>query len=171
MIQPGTKVPGLTLDLTIGAKYDLSKQTPENFTLVLMYRGKHCPICKKQLTELGNKLDEFTERGINCVAVSMDSEDRAMVTDKEWDTGDLPIAYGMTEDTAREWGLYISQGRDDSDEPAMFSEPGMFLVRPDGELYYSSTQNSPFARPPFDELLEGIDYVLKNDYPTRGTLT
>lgn len=171
MIKPGTQVPSLALELTIGAQYELSKQDPDNFTLVLMYRGKHCPVCKKQLTELGGKLDEFTKRGINCVAASMDSKERAMVTHEEWETHDLPIAYGMSEDTAREWGLYISQGRKDSDEPEMFSEPGMFLVRPDGSLYYASIQNSPFARPPFDELLEGIDYVLENDYPTRGTLT
>ncbi|MBR8836159.1 MAG: hypothetical protein DSM106950_19585 [Stigonema ocellatum SAG 48.90 = DSM 106950] len=27
----------------------------------------------------------------------------------------------------------------------------------------------PFARPHFDELLAGLDFVLKNNYPTRGT--
>ncbi|UAB77161.1 AhpC/TSA family protein [Erythrobacter sp. SCSIO 43205] len=169
MIKPDTNVPALDLPLTIGARYDLSKQSPENFTLVVMYRGKHCPICKQQLTKLGSKLEEFTKRGINVIAASMDSEERAMVVDKEWETGDLPLAYNMNEETAREWGLYISEAREDSDEPAVFSEPGMFLVRPDGKLAFASVQNAPFTRPPLDELLKGIDFMVEKGYPTRGT--
>ncbi len=101
----------------------------------------------------------------------MDSPDRAAVAHDEWKTGDLPLAHSMTEKQAREWGLYISEGRDGTDEPAIFSEPGLFLIRPDGELYFAVTQNAPFTRPSLDQLLQGIDYVTKNDYPTRGTLT
>ncbi len=171
MLKPGQKVPALDLPLTIDAQYDLSKQSPEHFTLVVFYRGKHCPICKNQLAELGGRLDEFTKRGVNVVAVSMDGKDRAMHVDAQWETGDVPLAYGMSEETAREWGLYISEGREDSDEPKTFSEPGMFLVRPDGSLYFASTQNAPFTRPPLDQLLQGIDYIVKNGYPVRGTLT
>lgn len=171
MIKPGEQVPDLKLELTIGAQYDLSKQRPGNFTLVLMYRGKHCPICKRQLKDAAARLDDFTKHGVNMVAVSMDSKERAMVVDQEWETGDVPLAYGMSEETARAWGLYISQGREGTDEPEMFSEPGMFLVRPDGALYFASIQNAPFTRPPLDQLLKGIEYVVENDYPTRGTLT
>lgn len=171
MIKPGTQVPELKLPLTIGAQYDLSEQHPENFTLVVFYRGLHCPICRGQLKDLSGKLGEFTDRGVNVVAVSMDSKERAMQVDEKWDTGDVPLAYGMSEDTARAWGLYISSGREDSDEPDVFSEPGVFLLRPDGTLYFASTQNAPFTRPPLDQLLQGIDYIVKNDYPTRGLLT
>ncbi|MBV7267065.1 peroxiredoxin-like family protein [Erythrobacter ani] len=171
MLRPGQKVPALDLPLTIDAQYDLAKQSPENFTLAVFYRGRHCPICKGYLEELGGKLGEFTERGINVVAVSMDAKDRAMVVDKEWETGDVPLAYDMSEENAREWGLYISQKRPDSDEPDVFSEPGLFVIRPDGELYFASVQNAPFTRPPLDQLLQGLDYVMNNDYPTRGTLT
>lgn len=171
MLKPGEPVPELKLELTIGAQYDLAKQHPEHFTLVVFYRGKHCPICRGQLKDLADKLDAFTRHGVNVVAVSMDGKDRAMEVDEKWDTGDVPLAYDLTEDGAREWGLYISPGREGTEEPERFSEPGMFLVRPDGTLYYASVQNAPFARPPFDQLLQGIEYVTKNDYPTRGTLT
>ena len=54
------------------------------------------------------------------------------------------------------------------EEPAQFSEPGLFLVHPDGTLYWGSTQTMPFARPHFDEILGAIDFVTKNDYPARG---
>ncbi|MEE4154005.1 MAG: peroxiredoxin-like family protein [Erythrobacter sp.] len=171
MLKPGNAVPALTLELTIGAQYDLAKQSPERFTLVVFYRGSHCPICRSQLNDLAEKLDDFTRRGVNVVAVSMDDKSRAMVVDEEWETGDVPLAYALSEERAREWGLYLSQGREASDEPKVFSEPALFLVRPDGTLYFASVQNAPFARPPLNELLDGIDYVTKNDYPTRGTLT
>jgi peroxiredoxin len=171
MLKPDQPVPALDLPLTIGARYDLSKQHPEHFTLLVFYRGKHCPICKSQLKELAGKLDDFTKAGVNVVAVSMDAKDRAMVVDGEWETGDVPLAYDMSEETAREWGLYISSAREDSDEPETFSEPGMFLVRPDGTLYLASVQNAPFARPPLDDLLEAVEFVVKKEYPARGTLT
>lgn len=171
MLKPGQKTPDLRLPLTIQAQFDLAKQQPENFTMLVFYRGKHCPICKSYLEELAGKLDKFTGQGITPFAISMDSEERAMVSHQEWDTGDLPLAYGMSEDTAREWGLYISEKRAGSEEPEQFSEPGLFLVRPDGTLYFAVTQNAPFTRPPLDQLLSGVEFILKNDYPTRGTLT
>ena len=46
------------------------------------------------------------------------------------------------------------------EEPALFSEPGVFIVRPDGTLYYGAVQTMPFAGPHFDELLAAIDFAL-----------
>ncbi len=171
MLTPGQKVPTLDLPLTIDARFELSKQSPEAFTMLVFYRGKHCPMCKGQLEEIGGRLSDFTERGINVFAVSMDNEERAMVAHNDWNTHDLPLAWNLSEEKAREFGLFISEKRPDSEEPDRFSEPGLFLVKPDGELYFQVVQNAPFTRPPLDDLLQGIDYVLKSDYPTRGTLT
>lgn len=171
MLKPDQPVPAFDLPLTIGARYDLTKQRPEHFTMLVFYRGKHCPICKAYLEELAGKLDAFSDAGVNVAAISMDNEERAMVVDSDWETGDVPLIYDLGEDQAREWGLYISQGREDSEEPAVFSEPALFLIRPDGRLYYASVQNAPFARPPLDQLLEGIAFVTEKDYPVRGTLT
>ena len=171
MLKPGEQTPDIDLPLTIRARFHLSKQEPEAFTMLIFYRGKHCPICRKQLEEIGARLSEVTDRGISPFAISMDNEERAMAVDEEWDTHDLPLVYDLTEDEARRWGLYISQGREDSEEPAVFSEPGLFVLKPDRTLHFAVTQNMPFTRPSIDELLEGIDYTVKNGYPTRGTLT
>jgi len=54
------------------------------------------------------------------------------------------------------------------EEPALFSEPGVFIVRPDGTLYYGAVQTMPFARPHFDELLVALDFALDKNYPARG---
>ena len=171
MLIPGQPVPDLDLELTIDARFQLSKQSPKNFTMLVFYRGKHCPICKKYLEELGGKLSKFTDLGVSPFAISMDSEERAMVAHKDWKTHDLPLVYGLSEDQAREWGLFISEKRPDSEEPDVFSEPGLFLIKPDGTLYFEEVQSAPFTRPPLDELLSAIEFVLENDYPARGTRT
>ena len=171
MLKPGQPVPALDLPLTIEARFELEKQNPENFTMLVFYRGKHCPICKKYLTELGGKLDKFTDKGINVFAISMDSPERAAVSHKEWDTHDLPLAHSLSEDKAREYGLYISEKREGSEEPDVFSEPGLFVVKPDGTLHFAVVQSAPFTRPDLDDLLEGLMFTIEKDYPTRGTRT
>ncbi|MFB0611412.1 peroxiredoxin-like family protein [Aurantiacibacter poecillastricola] len=171
MLKPGTTAPDLDLPLTIDARFALADQSPENFTMLVFYRGKHCPICKRYLEELGGRLSDFTKRGVNVFAISMDDEERAMVVDSEWETHDLPLAHSMSEETAREWGLYISEKREGSEEPDTFSEPGLFLLKPDRSVYLAITQSMPFTRPSLDELLKGIDIAVEKDYPPRGTKT
>ena len=150
-MKPNDQVPQLDLNLINGTRWELNKQKPQSFTLVLFYRGLHCPICKKQLKEFTSKLSDFEERGVHLVAVSMDTEKRAKLSAEKWETGNLPIGYELTEEKAREWGLYISHAIKDG-EPDVFSEPGLFLIKPDGTLYSSIIQTMPFARPDLAEL-------------------
>ncbi|MFC6269202.1 peroxiredoxin-like family protein [Frigoriflavimonas asaccharolytica] len=167
MIKPTEQFPNLRINLINDTVWELEKQDPESFTLLVFYRGYHCPVCRKQLTELKSKLGDFTERGVNVIAISMNDEELAKKTGEEWKTDSLPIGYGLVEETARSLGLYISNGISDK-EPAIFSEPGLFLVKKDGTLYCSSIQTMPFARPAFDDLLGAIDFVKSKDYPARG---
>ena len=171
MLIPDQKVPDMELPLTIQARFELSDQTPDLFTMLIFYRGKHCPVCKSYLEEIGSRLDEITGAGLSPFAISMDSEDRAMVVDKEWKTGDLPLVYDLSEDQARQWGLYISKKREGSEEPDVFSEPGLFLIRPDMTLYFAQVQSGPFTRPSIDQLLDGVKVIKEKDYPARGTAT
>lgn len=167
MIKPRTKVPSLEVSLINDEIWNIEKQNPDTFTMIIFYRGLHCPVCKKQIESLKTKLSDFTERGVNVVAISMDSEKRAKLSSEKWDVASVPIGYGMSEAKAREWGLYISKAVSDS-EPDVFSEPGLFIIRPDSTLYCSSIQTMPFARPTFNSILMAIDFVVKEDYPARG---
>ncbi len=92
-----------------------------------------------------------------------------------WGLEDLCVAYGLSLQQAREWGLYVSRGCGRSslgiEEPPMFVEPALFLVRPDRTLYYASVQSMPFGRPCFDEMLRGIERVVAREYPARGEVT
>jgi len=167
MIKPRTKVPEIDVDLVNDTQWKLSEQTPENFTMVVFYRGKHCPICKKYLEELQSKLDKFTNRGVNVIGISANTEKLGKETYDSWDIPDIPIGFEFSIEKAREFGLFISKGISD-EEPDTFFEPGLFLIKPDGNLYCSSIQSMPFARPSFDEILTAIDFVQEKDYPARG---
>ncbi len=73
---PRQPVPPLSVPLAGGGKFDLDTETPEKFTLVVFYRGLHCPQCRKQLTDLEAKLPEFEKRGVSVVAISADEPER-----------------------------------------------------------------------------------------------
>ena len=171
MPYPLDAAPALSVPLLSGGTWTLADQKPENFTIVVFYRGKHCPICKTYMKEIEEALPQATAQGIEVVTVSMDSQERAQATLDEIGTKDLKIGYGLTEASAREWGLYISSQRAGSQEPEVFAEPGLYVVKPDGTIFFAQVQSAPFTRPDFAKLLGGLKYVVENDYPARGDLT
>lgn len=168
-IMPRTKAPELQLPLLGGNQLHLLEEASnaQNFLVAFFYRGLHCPICKKQLKELESRLSDFTDAGISVVAISMDSEVRARKSRADWGLQNLKVAHSLTEETARQWGLYISTGIKEG-EPDIFSEPGMFILRPDGEVFGLSVQSMPFTRPNVDSLIKGLSWSVENEYPARG---
>lgn len=172
---PGQPVPPLMVSTVGGSSWNLQAQHPEHFSLVVFYRGLHCPICAGHLQDLNGKLAEFGRRGVSAIALSSDTEDRARAAKEKWRLGELTVGYGLDLSIARQWGLYISRGRGVTsagvEEPALFSEPGHYLVRPDGTLYFGAVQTMPFARPHFDDVLKGLDFVIAKNYPARGEVT
>ena len=167
---PDTTPPALSIPLLSGGSWTLSDQADEKFTIVVFYRGHHCPICKTQLKEIDALVNQATEQGVGVVALSMDTEERARATLEEIGTSKLAIGYGMDEATARAWDLYVSAGRPDTKEPSRFSEPGMFVIGSNGRIFFAQTQSAPFTRPDFGKLLNGLKFASDNNYPARGTL-
>lgn len=172
MLNPRQTVPELNLQTLTQGAFALSLNKPKLFTLIVFYRGLHCPVCLKYLKELGTLLPEFEKRGVKVIAVSTDDQERAQQTADKVGVPDLSFGYGLTLSNARQWGLYISESIGTTSigiqEPALFSEPGVFLVRPDQTLYYGSVQTMPFARPSFSDLLMAIDFSISKNYPARG---
>lgn len=169
---PRQPVPTLDVATVDGGTWSLADQKSEHFTLVVVYRGLHCPICSAYLGDLERKLDAFAERGVSVVALSSDDAERAAEAKRKWGLERLTLGHGLSLDKAREWGLYISTGRGRTsagvEESALFAEPSLFLVRPDGTLYFASVQTMPFARPTFGDILKALDFVIEKDYPARG---
>lgn len=165
--KPRQSAPGLEVKLLDGGTWRLAEAKPQSFSMIVVYRGLHCPICKTYLGELDAKLPEFAKRGVDVVAISTDPRDRAEKAKAEWGLNNLAIGYDLPIATAREWDLFISRAIREGETPE-FSEPGLFLVRPDNTLFYSSRSSAPWGRPSFDQMLRGIDIVAERKMPARG---
>jgi len=171
-LKPRQPAPALEVDTLNGGRWRLAEQSPQNFSMIVFYRGLHCPVCRKYTGELNGLIGDFDKRGVTTIVTSTDVKERAEQAKSQWGLPNLTIGYGVTIDQAREWGLYISTSRGLTsagiEEPPLFAEPGLFLVKPDGTLYWGSVSTMPFARPHFNEILGAIDFVISKNYPARG---
>ncbi len=175
MLIPRQKTPDLSLPLIGGGQFDLSNPGTERGTVITFYRGLHCPICANYLKELERLTPEFAKRGVGTLALCTDTEERTQAMVDKVGATSLRFAHGLSLEKAREWGLYISASRGKTsigiEEPALFAEPGLFLVNADQSLYYMSIQTMPFVRPHFSELLAAVDFSIEKSYPARGEYT
>lgn len=167
----GKPFPKMTVNKLGGGEVSLG--TPDDgfdWQMVVVYRGKHCPICTRYLGELRDLLSEYHALGVEVVAVSGDSEAKA--TDQLADVApNYPVGYDLTLDQMRTLGLYISHPRSAQETDAPFAEPGLFVINGDGDLQVADISNAPFARPPLSNFRQGLAFIKnpENNYPIRGT--
>jgi peroxiredoxin len=159
MIYPNQKAPKLILPTLQHGDFDLSKQAPRHFTMLVFFRGLHCPICVTYLTKLVELLSAFDNLGVNAIAISSDNLDRASSMAEKVSSNSLRQAYISKGSGKTSMGIH---------EPDFFPEPGIFLVRADNTIYYISLQSMPFARSSFKDLLAAIQFILSKSYPARG---
>jgi hypothetical protein len=118
---------------------------------------------------------EFAARGVESIAIRSDGEDRTRAMGDKIGAKALRFGHSLPLSASRNWGLYISTSRGKNsigiEEPALFAEPGLFMVQPDRALYYASVQTMPSVRPHFRELLAALDFAIEKNYPARGEYT
>ncbi len=146
--------------ITVGAPKD-------RWTMLFVYRGKHCPRCKRFLNKLNDALTAWTAV-LDVVVVSADTLEKAQA-DREEFGWTFDLCYGLTVPQMRALGLYVSEPLSEAETTDLFAEPGAFGLRPDGTLMLVDISNGPAARPDLDELLDGMTFNIENDRPVRGT--
>jgi peroxiredoxin len=166
-IIPGEKTPSLVLNTLDNQEWSLEKNLNNNMTMIVFYRGLHCPICSDFLKLIESQLEDYKKANTNVIAVSMDSKEKAEKTKESWGLSNLNIAYDLSEEKAREWNLYISKSIKEA-ESDIFCEPGLFIIKQDGSLYIINTSNMPFARPDISLLPSKLLFVQDKNYPVRG---
>jgi peroxiredoxin len=165
--RPRNPAPPLEVDIVGGGHFSIHAAKPRHFTMIVVYRSLHCPLCKRYLGEIESRLAKFESRGVEVIAVSVDGPERASRAKEEWGLANLRVGHGLSIPAARAWNLYISSAQKDT-EPAEFAEPGLFLVLSDGNLYSAHISSVPWARPPLDDVLAAIDSFIANPRPARG---
>ncbi len=162
----GSRFPEMRLAQAGGGEINLGGTG--RWQAVIVYRGRHCPLCKKYLKNLDGLKEDFEAAGVDLVAVSGDPRDKA-----ETDVGEqgwrFPVGYDLTPQQMRQLGLYISEPRSPQETDRPFPEPGLFVVNEDGLVQIVDISNAPFSRPDLAGVLGGIRFIREKSYPIRGT--
>ena len=133
---------------------------------VYIYRGKHCPRCKRFLNKLNDMLSDWTD-ALDVLVVSADTREKAQA-DRDEFGWNFDLGFGLSEDQMRALGLYVSDPLSEAETTDRFAEPGAFGIRPDGTLMLVDISNGPAARPDLVELLDGMKFNIANNRPVRG---
>ena len=169
-LMPRLPAPPLRAPLAGGGLYDLAQDNPKLFSMIVFYRGLHCQQCEAYLGELEKLLPEFNRRGISAVAISCDEKDRGEAAKADWGLTHTRVGYGLTLDVARQWGLFLTEGRPRPaglSEPPFCCEPALYLIAADKTLWFSAVQNMAFARPRFEDVIEGFEFLFAKGYFTQ----
>ncbi|MEM7704363.1 MAG: redoxin domain-containing protein [Pseudomonadota bacterium] len=170
-LHAGAAFPRLRVQSPEGETIDISKPTGKaDWQMVVVYRGRHCPLCTKFLNNLAGFRERLQVIGVDVAAVSADSAAQLEEHQSRLDVN-FPLFHGLTLEQMQELGLYISIPRSEQETDHNFAEPGLFVINGDGELQVADESNNPFARPDLETLVSGLEWIRKpeNNYPIRGT--
>ncbi|WNC67038.1 peroxiredoxin-like family protein [Thalassotalea nanhaiensis] len=169
-LHAGSALPEISTRLLSGESVTLGK--PNNgadWQLVVVYRGRHCPLCTKYLNQIEGYKDELLATGVDLIAVSGDSKAQLESHLEQLDVS-FPLAYGLTVEQMKTLGLYISDPRSAQETDHPFAEPGLFVVNSEGTIQVIDISNNPFVRPELQALVNGLGWIRNpdNNYPIRG---
>ena len=161
----GAAFPAMSIERLGGGRIDMGGKG--RWQAIVVYRGRHCPLCKKYLKVLDGLKEAFDAAGIELAAISGDPEEKAKadVTEQGWR---FPVGYGLTVEQMRQLGLYISDPRSPEETDRPFPEPGLFVINDGGMLQIVDVSNAPFSRPDMQGVLGGIKFIREKGYPIRG---
>lgn len=167
----GSLFPSLMVKGLDGVDIELGKISEKaDWRMVVVYRGKHCPLCTKYLNLLETFKEKIEANGVEIVAVSADSKTQLEAHLNDLDIS-FPIYYGLTIEQMQTLGLYISNPRSEKETDHPFSEPGLFVINEKNQVQVLDISNGPLARPEIGILAGGLEFIKapENDYPIRGT--
>ncbi len=165
-LKAGAQFPALGWPAVSGGR--VSPAEGSGWRALIVYRGKHCPLCEKYLATLDELLDQFTASGIAVSVLSADPLEKAQAEAEQFGWK-FPVGYDLSMDDMRELGLFISNPRSPQETDRPFAEPALFVVNPAGQTQIIDRSNAPFARPDLKSLLAGLQFVIEKNYPIRGT--
>ena len=120
-------------------------------------------------TQLDTMRQDFADTDSAVWALSAVPADRARGQSDE-EGWSIPILAELTQDQMRALRLYMSSPRSPDETDRNFAEPDAFLLNREEEVRVVDVSNAPFARPDLDSLLDGIEFIQKEDYPVRGII-
>lgn len=139
---------------TIVDKFSFSKETKGKYVAVVFYPLDFTFVCPTELIALDHRMDEFTQRGVEVLAVSVDSQ----FTHNAWrntpiEKGGIgPVKYTMIADVSHN----ITKAYDVEVDGAAVAYRGTFLIDKAGTVRHQVVNDLPLGRN-MDELIRMVD--------------
>lgn len=170
-VAAGESAPDVATENEAGEQVDLLELVEDEAIVLFFYRGGWCPYCNFQVREMTENFDEFDDRGVKPVAISVDRSEKAAETTESYDIPypvlsdpDLTVheAFSVTyeaddEEVERlaEFGMDIEEasGRDHQS----YAIPGVFIIDREGTVRWAHANPDYQIRPSPQQLLAVID--------------
>ncbi len=170
-LHAGAEFPALSVYDSDETLVDIAKPTGDSdWKMVVVYRGRHCPLCTKFLNGLSGFRQRLLDIGIDLAAVSADSKEQLTAHMEQLDVN-FPLFHGLTPEQMQDLGVYVSVPRSEKETDHNFAEPGLFVINGHGSVQVVDISNNPFARPDLEVFVSGLEWIRapENNYPIRGT--
>lgn len=151
---PDFTAPAVLGDGSIVDSYEFSKETKGKYVAIVFYPLDFTFVCPSELIALDHRVDEFKKRGVEVLAVSIDSH----FTHNAWrntpvnNGGIGPVKYAMIADISHA----IAKAYDVEKEDFPVAYRGTFLIDTQGVVRHQVVNDLPLGRN-FDELLRMVD--------------
>ncbi len=156
------KAPDFTATAVLGNNeivedFNLYKNFGKNGTVLYFYPLDFTFVCPSEIIAFDHRLDEFHERGINVIGVSVDSQFShfAWKNTPVNEGGIGQIRYPLVADLKKE----ISKAYDVLLEDAGVALRGSFLIDKDGTIRHAVINDLPLGRN-IDEMIRMVDAML-----------
>lgn len=155
----GKQAPDFTVPAVLGNgeivdSFSFSEATQSKYAVVVFYPLDFTFVCPSELIALDHRMDEFTSRGVEVIAVSIDSH----FTHNAWrntpinDGGIGQVRYTMAADMAHS---IVKDYDVECEEPAV-AYRGSFLIDKAGMVRHQVVNDLPLGRN-IDEMLRMVD--------------
>ncbi len=164
-ISAGGRFPAMGWDAIDGQR--ICPANAAGWRALVVYRGRHCPLCRSYLNTLNDMLDDFREAGVAVSAVSADTLGKAKAEAAEcgWR---FPVGHDLSVPQMRQLGLYVSDPGSSEETDRPYAEPALFVINPDGLVQVVCVSNAPFARPELKAVLKGLQAAIRKHSPIHG---
>lgn len=170
-IPPGESAPDVVAVDAEGDEIQLLDLVEDEAIVLFFYRGGWCPYCSFQIREMTEAFDDFDDRGVRPVAISVDRPEEAAQTDATFEIpfpvlsdSDLvvheafSVVYEADEDEVDRlagFGMDIEQasGRDHNS----YAIPGVFVIDDEAVVQWAHVDPDYSVRPSTDQLLDVVD--------------
>ena len=148
--------PDFKVKLINGEEVQARKPTPHDWNVILFYRGSWRPFCQMQLKSFQNGLEKLEAEGIEVLAASVDSLEKAKETAQQ--TGaTFPIAYDLSvEDFAKATGAFYDEK---PAHTAPYLQATGFVINPSGKVVLSVYSSGAIGRLGWQDVVGLVRYL------------